>query len=635
MANFLTLGLNISKDKKCLGHRAIKNSETGERGPYKWETYQQVNDRILNLGSGLLNYLNQEMGMSNTNQIPIGIWAENCPEWTITDLSCAAYGLFSIALYDTLGANTVEYIINQAEISTVVCSVHHVADLLKLRHKIPFLKTIVSIDSLDKPNAGGLKRDFMCAWATEEGVNLIELQKLEEDGNKNRRDFMPCKPDDLYCIMYTSGTTGIPKGVMLTHENFVTSMVAGIVIYGCESSDTAISFLPLAHIYQRMSDMIMYMAGGCVGYYSGDINTLMDDIQELKPTILPSVPRLLNKIYEKLAASTIEAPGAAGELARRGVVEKLTKLETGRGCTHQYWDHLIFNKVKMALGGNVRKILTGSAPIDKEVLQFLRVVLCCDILEGYGATETCSAVTVHLPGEYKANHVGTSIPCIEYKLVDVPDMNYYSTDPLPRGEILVRGRNISKGYYKEPEKTREVFDDEGWYHTGDIGLVDKRGCLVIIDRKKNIFKLAQGEYVAPEKIENIYMKHPVIAQIYIHGDSIQSSLVGIVVPEQKALSNMVEHKLPELSAMNLSYPDICQNTKVIQMVLDEMNQLGKKSGLNKLEFPKKIYLESEPFTLANNLLTPTFKIKRNQAVTHYRQNIDDLYKSLNNGKSKL
>jgi long-chain acyl-CoA synthetase len=380
--------------------------------------------------------------------------------------------------------------------------------------------------------------------------------------------------------------------------------------------------------------MTLFMAGGCVGYYSGDINALMGDMQELKPTVLPSVPRLLNKIYGKLAASTIEMPGEKGELARQGVAAKLTELEAGRGYTHQFWDSLIFNKVKMALGGNVRFILTGSAPISKEILQFLRVVLCCDIREGYGATETCSAISVHLLGEYKANHVGTCIPASEYKLVDVPDMNYFSTDPLPRGEILIRGKNVFKGYYKEPEKTREALDDEGWYHTGDIGLVDERGCLVIIDRKKNIFKLAQGEYIAPEKIENIYMKLPAVAQIYVHGDSIQSSLVGIVVPEQEVLIDMVKLRLPELSVMNLSYPDVCRDPKVIQMILDDMHQLGRKSGLKGFELPKRVYLESEPFSLENGLLTPTFKIKRNEAARHYRRNIDDLYNSLD-VKSKL
>jgi long-chain acyl-CoA synthetase len=205
----------------------MNNDETGERGPFEWETYEQVNDRILNLGSGLLNYLNQKMGMSNTNQIPIAIWAENCPEWTMTDFSCAAYGMFSIALYDTLGANTVEYIINQAEISTVVCSVHHVADLLKLKPKIPFLKTIVSMDSLDKPNRNGLKQDALHAWATKEGVNIVELHQLEQDGKKNRRESTSCKPDDLYCIMYTSGTTGVPK-VNLNEIRKLYCMCAGL-----------------------------------------------------------------------------------------------------------------------------------------------------------------------------------------------------------------------------------------------------------------------------------------------------------------------------------------------------------------------------------------------------------------------
>jgi long-chain acyl-CoA synthetase len=290
--------------------------------------------------------------------------------------------------------------------------------------------------------------------------------------------------------------------------------------------------------------------------------------------------------------------------------------------------------VKKALGGNVKLIATGSAPIGKDVLQFLRVVLCCDIREGYGATETCAAVTVHIPGEYKAEHVGTPLTCCEYKLVDVPDMDYLSTDPYPRGEVCVRGHNVFKGYFKEPEKTREALDEDGWYHTGDIGRIDERGCLVIIDRKKNIFKLAQGEYIAPEKIENVYMKYSAIGQVYVHGDSIQSSLVAIVVPDQDTLPGIVAEKFPDLKEK--SYVELCQQPKVIQMILGEMNRLGKKAGLQGFELVKAIHLEAEPFSVENELLTPTFKVKRNQAAKHYRQYIEALYNKIEDEpKAKL
>lgn len=417
---------------------------------------------------------------------------------------------------------------------------------------------------------------------------------------------------------------------MLTHRNFVAALSASQFNLGGNADDVCISYLPLAHIYGRISDMMILTVGGRLGFFSGDMNTLVDDIQVLKPTVFASVPRLLNKIYGKLVASTIQAPGVTGALARRAVAAKLANLEAGKGYTHPLWDRLIFNKVKQALGGNVRIMVTGSAPIGKDVMQFLRIAFCCDIREGYGATETCAASTVHYEGEYLAGHIGGPFTCNEIMLLDVPEMEYLSTDPYPRGEICVRGPNIFKGYFKDEEKTREAIDEEGWFHTGDIGMINERGAIVIIDRKKNIFKLAQGEYIAPEKIENVYAKDPIIGQIYLHGDSLQSSLVAIVVPDPDALNSLLAAKLPQIHAKKLSLPELCKLPEVNALVLAQMDRVGKLSGLRGFEFAKAIHLEPEPFTIENDLLTPTFKVKRPQAKKHFEAQIAQLYERVNN-----
>ncbi|KAI8991514.1 hypothetical protein BDF20DRAFT_845057 [Mycotypha africana] len=634
MIDIFNHGLKISKDRPCIGTRSIKNRQTGERGPYVWQTYRQVNHRLTNFGSGLLNYLNHQLGDTRTERLPIGIWSVNRAEWTIADLACTAYSFYTVALYDTLGPDTVEFVINHAEIETVICSGDHIADLLKLRHKIPNLKTIISMDSIGEegPARPGMasKSAIIKAWAAEKEINLIDFNYVEGLGKKNRRSYNYPKPDDLACIMYTSGTTGMPKGALLTHRNFVAALSASYKALGGTEDDSSISYLPLAHIFGRVCDMNCFSIGGRLGYFSGDINMLVEDIQELKPTIFASVPRLLNRVYGKIVASTINAPGATGALARRGVATKLANLEAGKGYTHPFWDRLIFNKVKKALGGNVRILITGSAPIGKDVMQFLRIALCCDIREGYGATETCAASTIHYENEYKAGHIGAPFTCNELKLVDVPEMDYLSTDPYPRGEICIRGPNVFKGYYKDEEKTKEALDDEGWYHTGDIGMIDERGCFVIIDRKKNIFKLAQGEYIAPEKIENIYAKDPIIAQIYLHGDSLQNSLVAIVVPEPETLSALVAAKLPQVHARKLSFSELCKLPEVIELVLDKMTLTGKKADLRGFEHVKAIYLEAEPFTIENELLTPTFKVKRPQAQKYYAAQIATLYEELSN-----
>lgn len=418
---------------------------------------------------------------------------------------------------------------------------------------------------------------------------------------------------------------------MITHRNFVAAVSASYQTIAAKaegSEDTTISYLPLAHIFGRVVDMTALALGGRLGYFSGDVTKIVEDVQILQPTVFPSVPRLLNRVYASIVQKTVEAPGVKGAIARRAVEAKLANLAAGKGNTHPVWDRLVFNKVRQALGGRVRFMVTGSAPIGKDVMQFLRIALCCDLREGYGATETSAASTMHLEGEYQAGHIGAPFACNEIKLIDVPEMNYLSTDPYPRGELCVRGPNVFVGYYKDEEKTREALDEEGWYHTGDIAMINERGALVIIDRKKNIFKLAQGEYIAPEKIENVYAKNPLVAQIFVHGDSLQSSLVAIVVPEPEALNNLVKNKLPHLASKKLSYQELCREPEVNKAVLEQLTRTGKKAELRGFEFAKAIYLESDPFSIENGILTPTFKIKRPQAKERYQAQIDHLYAQL-------
>jgi long-chain acyl-CoA synthetase len=258
---------------------------------------------------------------------------------------------------------------------------------------------------------------------------------------------------------------------------------------------------------------------------------LTEDLAILKPAIFPSVPRLWNRIYAKIKSNIDGMTGCKGWLAQTALATKLAATNATGVYTHGCYDALVFSKVKMILGGNVRACITASAPIDASVITTLKVAFCCPFLEGYGLTETSGGSSTTDANDHVTGHVGGPLGCVKWRFMDIPDMNYLSTDkPYPRGELCMKGPAVFDGYYKRPDKTAEAFDAEGWFKTGDIAMVYPNGSVKIIDRSKNIFKLSQGEYIAPEKIENIFGLSPFIAQTLIYGDSLRSCVVAIIVP---------------------------------------------------------------------------------------------------------
>ncbi|KAL7751852.1 medium-chain fatty acid-CoA ligase faa2 [Sorochytrium milnesiophthora] len=642
-------GVRVAKNGNCLGHRVF-NKATGQWSQdYVWESYAQVDARVRNYGAGLMHLYDQEVIRKyapQTAKYPqpprdkwrLGLFSINRPEWVLGELACATYSLASVALYDTLGPDTIEYVINHAELGVLAASADKLAQLLKLKHRCPSLRVIVSMDELDGDMGRVLK-----LWAAEKGVLLVTQREVEKIGSERPREPIPPSPQDICTICYTSGTTGDPKGAILVHayalfsaayyrpclwsdyaecfSNFASEAV--FKYFGTEvtSDDVHISYLPLAHIMERTVLISMFGCGGQIAFYRGDVNQLVEDIQVVKPTIFVSVPRLFNRIHAKLLEGTVLAPGVRGMLFRRAVNDKMQRLTSGQGVHHLFWDNLLFNKVRQVLGGRVRMMVTGSAPLSKDTLQFLRLAFACDVLEGYGSTESTAGATIQLPGDTSAGNIGPPMPQCEVKLVDVPDMSYLATDqPYPRGEICIRGHNVFKGYLKDEAKTREALDEEGWLHTGDIGLIDECGRVTIIDRKKNIFKLAQGEYVAPEKIENIYLVCPLLAQVFVHGDSLQSKLVGVAVPNPDTYVPWAQSR-----GYKGSLAELCANKALKALLLQEMNKVAKEKKLLGFEMVADIFVEVEPFSIETGILTPTFKLKRPQAATYYRKHIDAMY----------
>ncbi|CEG40512.1 longchainfattyacid ligase [Plasmopara halstedii] len=279
----------------------------------------------------------------------------------------------------------------------------------------------------------------------------------------------------------------------------------------------------------------------------------------------------------------------------------------------------------MVLGGRVRLIFSGSAPLSTEVKEFLKVVFCCDVLEGYGLSETAAAATVGSADMPLGNHVGTPLMHGQVQLEDVPEMGYTSRDkPRPRGEICLKSPTVFAGYYKEPAKTCEVFDERGWFHTGDIGCWNADGTLGIIDRKKNFFKLSQGEYVAVEKIENIYSRSKYVAQLFAYGDSLQSFLVGILVPDPEVAEAWANER--NLSGSDASSAKVINNPEFQKAVLVDMARVAKQANLRGFELVKKVHFHHDPFSLEQGLITPTFKLKRPQLKAFFEQQIAELYK---------
>ncbi|KAJ3082496.1 Long chain acyl-CoA synthetase 7 peroxisomal [Quaeritorhiza haematococci] len=643
----------------CLGHReripGSYNPVTKQYQwtPYIWETWEEVYQRRLNFGSGLIKlYADHAVdGSVDARQWHFGVYSINRPEWIIADAAGQAYSLVPIPLFDTLGPDSVEYIVNHATLSTVVTSLDKVINLLAVAERCPCLKVIISMDPLETEGIVPAAGPILKKYAEEKGIKLFTFKEVEELGKTNRLAPRPPKPDDLYTICYTSGTTGKPKGVMTTHANMV-SGGASVLMVGLKvgPQDVHISYLPLAHSYERLTLAGLIYHGVAIAFYRGDVTLLFDDIATVKPTIFCSVPRLYNRIYAAILAKTVNSGSALkAALFKRALESKKQYMKANKTLTHPLYDRLVFNKIKMVLGGRIHTMVSGSAPISPEVLSLLRCCFSCEVLEGYGLTETTAASSLTWPGDIAATGtIGPVIPCVEVKLVDIPDMNYLTTDkPHPRGEICLRGNNIMKGYYKDPEKTADALDQDGWLRTGDVGTIDGRGILRILDRKKHIFKLSQGEFVAPEKLENMFLNSPYIAQIFVHGDSLQSDLVAIAVAEPEYSVKQAIKKgilpaktenpgplVPGQPALPEIMSKLSQDERFQKLIMDDMVRIAKTQKLAGFEIPKAIYLEGkELMSIDNGLLTPTLKLKREAAKAMYRPQIDEMYVRINAGKA--
>eukprot|EP00937_MAST-01D_sp_MAST-1D-sp2_P005444 g5444.t1 len=663
--DFFQRGVRLCGKRRCLGTRQ-------ETGRYEWLNYTEVDELVQQLAAGLVHACQMK------EDDFLAIMSKNRAEWLIAAEACHAQSFVKVPLYDTLGDEAVEFIVNHTKLKVLVCAAEHKPMLSQLTAKCPSLKYIVVLPEgpmRSRPkNARGSANvakivvlddidgdaGNAAAGDGQEGIVTLTFDQVLNAGAEHPiAPNPPSSADKLSLICYTSGTTGMPKGAMLSHGNIVANVAAMIALddglretrpggFVYRATDVHMSFLPLAHIMEQFTTSLLMCVGGSVGFYSGSIPGLMEDIAELRPTLFMAVPRLLNRMHDKVMAKVEAQRGCCGnwpppclnrKMFKWGYAKKKSELSLP-SVEHGFWDSSVFSTVARRLGGRVRSITTGAAPISKDVMDFLRICFSCDVFEGYGQTESTAAITLSYPGDTSTGNAGVPVPSNVVKLVDVEEMEYTTKDkPCPRGEVCCRGPNVFKGYFKDKAKTDEALDADGWLHTGDIGRWNADGTLTIIDRKKNIFKLAQGEYVAAEKIENVMLASQYIQQVFIYGDSLKHQLVSVTVPDHEPLGDWARSKglsnhppsepgVDDDGVVAQWFKDVCALDEVKELIASELARCGKEAGLKGFEKPKETLIEHEPFTSDNGLLTPTLKPKRPQLRKHYHTQIDAMYAAL-------
>jgi long-chain acyl-CoA synthetase len=551
---------------------------------------------VQDLSLGLL-----ELGVRRGDRV--AILSENRPEWAITDYACLAARAADVPIYPTLPARQVEYILRDSgAAAVVVSSAAQLEKVLSVRARLPALTHVIALDA-DATGPGVLRFE-----------DVLARGRAARDRHSDwQASALTAAPDDLATLIYTSGTTGDPKGVMLSHGNIASNVTTCVALFSFTAEDECLSFLPLSHIFERMFGHYCMFHAGVVINYAESIDAVPANMLEIRPQLMASVPRLYEKIYARVldnvrASSPLRKRIFAwgrrvGEQWAELMIEK-RPVPAGLRAQKLLADRLVFAKLRKRTGGRVRFFISGGAPLSREIARFFYAA-GLPVLEGYGLTETSPVMAVNTFQHHRLGTVGKAIPEVEIRIA-------------PDGEIVTRGPNVMCGYFNKPEATAEAIDEEGWFHTGDIGMIDADGFLSITDRKKDLIVTAGGKNIAPQPIENLAKSSKFVATAVMIGDR-RPFPVMLVVPNAAQVKGWAEYKgLPdgELEAL-LGLPEVRQKIeREVRMTLRDLAQF---------EMPKKLLLLSREFTVESGELTPTLKVRRRIVEERHRAAIEALY----------
>jgi long-chain acyl-CoA synthetase len=559
-------------------------------------SYAELADQVQDFSLGLL-----ELGVSPGDRV--AILSENRPEWAVADYACLAARCTDVPIYPTLPAKQAEYILGDSgSVAVLVSSATQLEKVLAVKERLPAIRHVIALEH-QAPEPGVL------GWSEV----LARGRAARERYPDWRAAALRVAPEDIATIIYTSGTTGDPKGVMLTHGNIASNVSTCVPLFSFSAADECLSFLPLSHIFERMfGHYSMFHAGVVINYAEG-IDTVPADMQDRRPTVMASVPRLYEKIYSRVLDSVRASSVPRQRIFRwaRRVGEEWAErtlegrpVRAGLAMQRRLADRLVFSKLRARTGGRIRFFISGGAPLSAEIARFFYAA-GMPILEGYGLTETSPVIAVNTFAHQKLGTVGPPIPGVEVQIA-------------PDGEILVRGPNIMCGYYRKPEATAEALDADGWFHTGDIGVIDAEGYLRITDRKKDLIVTAAGKNIAPQPIESLAKTSRYVSNAVMLGDR-RPFPIMLVVPNADVLRDWgARHGVTEETVEAL-----LGRAEVRGAVEREVRKTLR--DLAQFEMPKKFLLVPRDFSVEAGELTPTLKVRRRIVEERHRAAIEALY----------